>query len=646
MKQRNSLRFITLIFITILNVSTCTTVQEAPVVSEKPANLLIVAKKGGDYSRIQDAINAAAPGFIIRIKEGIYYETINISTPGITLEAFDPIAETVIIDGSDDYFYEVPPLWSLLETGIYTASYDWPLPLLEDEEYTKAGEDQAEKPGLFFVYEDDILLRGYRSPYAPLPPKKYKKQLYGDEYGLGGLYTSPADFSASDSFVAVSETGKNDFLQGRFAYDADKKIIFIHTADNKPPSGHEYHIPVKKHLVYITADNVKIKNIVFRYAASYAILIENCSQTNIDQCIFNPTHLAVAVRNSPNSRITNNFIGQKGFWEQYTSQDIIGTRFEASTISIDSSSASDGTEISRNIINGAPFFITPARSKYSVHDNIAAYSPLGVWGTARLANSASTLNTTISVYNNIFHHFGMGIQIPPFFSYRGKLYMYRNYFYFSTQKKWETETHARPVLLENFYFYNNTVVVAGDEFQEIVPTPIAADVFYQNNLFYAKNILYRYFVGAQQGQYPLALTPQLGKNIYCGPLEFNNTFSEFQYRDDHYLYIKTDLKKQQPKVKEIKENTSGVFEHYFPLEEESFYNSEFDTFRSVTTKSMKENGWENFFTKYWDALASRFQINAESIARNKAENFQHILPDSLIISDELPDIGADEFNRQ
>ena len=90
-----------------------------------------------DYERIQDAINAAADYDTIRVRDGIYYETLNLFGKGIWIESENgPLHCTVDADSSSRVF-EVPPSFTpatvrgfWLTGGNYLVSIDYSMVFL------------------------------------------------------------------------------------------------------------------------------------------------------------------------------------------------------------------------------------------------------------------------------------------------------------------------------------------------------------------------------------------------------------------------------------------------------------------------------------------------------------------------------------
>ncbi|MBU0618707.1 hypothetical protein KKD62_00560 [Patescibacteria group bacterium] len=91
-----------------------------------------------DYQTIQAAINASQPGDIVRIREGVYFETITISgksgteTQPITVEGFS--GETVIIDGAyQPLTLANNDLWEI-ETSVGSGVYSTHFPFSSETE--------------------------------------------------------------------------------------------------------------------------------------------------------------------------------------------------------------------------------------------------------------------------------------------------------------------------------------------------------------------------------------------------------------------------------------------------------------------------------------------------------------------------------
>jgi flagellar hook-basal body complex protein FliE len=64
---------------------------------EEYVNILIVDQKSGVYNTIQKAIDAAVPYTTIKIKPGIYRESLVISTPFLDLESENPNEQAIVI---------------------------------------------------------------------------------------------------------------------------------------------------------------------------------------------------------------------------------------------------------------------------------------------------------------------------------------------------------------------------------------------------------------------------------------------------------------------------------------------------------------------------------------------------------------------
>lgn len=60
-------------------------------------NIIVVDQKSNEYNTIQKAIDAAKPYTTIKIKPGIYRESLVISTPYLDIESEDPVQQAIVI---------------------------------------------------------------------------------------------------------------------------------------------------------------------------------------------------------------------------------------------------------------------------------------------------------------------------------------------------------------------------------------------------------------------------------------------------------------------------------------------------------------------------------------------------------------------
>lgn len=64
---------------------------------EEYVNVIIVDSKSEGYNTIQKAIDSAKPYTTIKVKPGIYRESLVISTPFLDIESFDPVEQAIVI---------------------------------------------------------------------------------------------------------------------------------------------------------------------------------------------------------------------------------------------------------------------------------------------------------------------------------------------------------------------------------------------------------------------------------------------------------------------------------------------------------------------------------------------------------------------
>jgi hypothetical protein len=571
----------------------------------------------------------------------VYSEAVTILVPRLTVEAYDPVAEPVFIDGADSAFGTPPRHWAKENENVYSTEYVWPLRFPTDEQYTtRAGETE-----LFQVFEDEVLLRGYRDPFDVRFLTNKKLVLIAPEtWGLAGAYSTIAELDPlfSQGPPINPEIKADAPAPGRVVYNPSEKKLYIASASSGSPETHQYAIPIIPHLFTLAAKNIAIKNLIFTHAAGYAIEADNADSGSIEGCLFTNTHFAVSVKNTRAFSIRNNVVSEDGFWEKYSSADVAGTVYEASAIAVDSAVSAEEIVIENNIIRGAPFFITPCQGKLVIAGNIIARSVFGLFARQFLEKGdQSAYVSTLEVRNNIFHHLDGGINLPVKIPSGANILMYRNCFYLASVSRGAEQTGQQH--LPNVAFYHNTVVVAGDAVLRPFPNLLGADVRYLNNIYEAKNLLYSIFVDTGEGTpHPIAFGPLLSYNLLFSAQDASAPWATFEMQGETYLYRK--IRRSVPTVKAGDPNSGQpVFARNEPLETILFYHNTFDLTGPVDVGSLYKDGAQSFYEQARAKLLVHFTLHEKSPARNIGRLLPPELPDTVSAADKKPDLGALEF---
>jgi len=142
--------------------------QQAESEPEPDPNPLGALRVPEDYPTIQDAVDAAVPGDIVLIAEGVYNESVSVETDNIVIRGVD--RHGVVLDGmhSED-----------LANGIIVFANGVAVENLTVQNYFSNG--------VFFTgdYDSDFLLEGYRiSHVTALNNRKYGLYAFNATYGL------------------------------------------------------------------------------------------------------------------------------------------------------------------------------------------------------------------------------------------------------------------------------------------------------------------------------------------------------------------------------------------------------------------------------------------------------------------------------
>ena len=137
---------------------------------EEPAdgNPLDALRVPQDFATIQEAVDAAEPGDLVLIDEGVYNESVVVETDNIVIRGVD--RQTVVLDGEHS---------EEMANGIIVFSNGVAVENLTVKNYFSNG--------VFFTgdYDSDFILRGYRVSYVnALNNRVYGIYAFNAEYGL------------------------------------------------------------------------------------------------------------------------------------------------------------------------------------------------------------------------------------------------------------------------------------------------------------------------------------------------------------------------------------------------------------------------------------------------------------------------------
>lgn len=605
---------------------------------------ITVARVGGDYETIQQAVDNAVPGQTIKIHGGTYHEAVVIETDGLVIEAFDPLAEPVIIDGADRSFAETPLEWEEISDNVFRADYVWPLKLPDEETYTTRGGEGS----LLSVYENGRLLRGYRDPFDTRYFKgKSLRYFAQDSYGIAGPYSgiNQLDDTDRESGGNLDRNSMPRTAPGAFFYDANRGQLFISPQADEAPAECLYEIPVLENLFLVRAANLTLRNLVLTNPVDYAVVCENADRGKIEACVFTNAHAAVLLKSTVDFTISNNLITENGFYEHYGSFDISGTLYEKSTIAFipgDSgrpAQATTGIVITGNVIRGTPFFLPLLPLKVSVSRNLITYSAFGVFAsTSPAQTSPASLEGEYTVSANVFHHLDGGLNFPAAPAGSGSLHCFRNCFYLDGESL--PLRAAKAVSSATVFFYHNTLVFAKNNQERILPLTEESGVFSQNNLYIGQSMLYTVYVDdGSADPAPLVSCPQLSSNIYLMPSQPADFYGDFTMEDGMYVYKRRLSAESAPSAPAAIE----IFQNEPAFTTAVFFSDEFDPLVTIESDVYIATGVGDFCDNYFDMVQAFFTPGADSPLRDNAPVLPSGYPDIVDVPDNRPDLGALEY---
>ena len=332
---------------------------------------IIVGKSEGEYADITKAVAVAQSGDIIRIKEGVYRESVVINTPSIRVEAFDP-KNPPVIDGSDRTFADENHKWEQVKDKIFRTLYRWPNQRPSGKQFMSYSGGVSYAP--LMVYEDGELLRGYRNRHD----KKYaEKNSRSDDLGGTMVFGEYMDWDDLNPMLTKGLLPpvwvKPDIrIPGRFMYKEKEGELYVWSAKEDNPEKHVYNIPVLFNLIQINASNVVLHGLVLQYSSGYAIVLKNAADCAIENCILENNYYAILAQNCKDIIIADNVIRQRGMYERYWYDDCKGTLLWSNAVNLDNLKSSGG-KVCRNVISGFYLALRPASPGVEIYNNIISY---------------------------------------------------------------------------------------------------------------------------------------------------------------------------------------------------------------------------------------------------------------------------------
>lgn len=593
------------------------------------------------HKTIQSAIDSSSSGDTIKVFPGTYHETLSIRK-SLTIEGADPLNPPVL-DGADQDFN---PSWTHVQGNIYKTPYTWYTNQISDEDFTAArGGMYRDFEGVYWapmqVFEDGILLRGYRNRWDPDFPS-----------GVGGAYRTIDELDPqNDDGSLPSERTKDDLrIPGRFLYDEANNELFVWGANEDNPSSHEYSIPNLVFLMRIDAPNTIIRNFVIKNAGAYAITIEDSDNAVIENNYFINNIQSLVAKRTDNLIIRNNFIQTKGFWERYWYDDCKQTILWTHAIVI----ATDDTnycQIYNNTIHGTySAFLIPSPNM-KIYNNIVSNAMSTHVSTG---DYQGTELYNLEVFNNIFHHVddnSIGVSNQDF----GPAWFYRNLFYACKYFNKDGGSVLSGSQGKS-YFYHNTVALSAGISHHPYIYPPNKNTFYRNNIYYMKyrDTYERYWNYAEKD-------PALGWDFFPfdnGPDSDYNLYWEVHPNDDNdgiaYMYSTDEGRHYQPGDFSLMQleteldmkglEADPLFEKKNEFISIDVKNIKYDTFSTMDYKDVITNGYENLFGTHFKGIWDTFKLSQESPAINKGTTLPTGWPDNVEVNDGNPDLGAIEYD--
>ena len=566
-----------------------------------------VAKIGGDFKTIQEAIDFAPNGWTIKVHGGTYCEEIVVHKEGLTIEAFDPINEPVIIDGADQTLKEKPLEWEKLTNEIYVADYTWPYQLVSEYEYSSLGaSDEIE--GLMSVYADGLLLRGYREPFVTESIKgKSLLPFPSNRLGLAGPYQSLEEFK---KLAPLAANGP-----GNFFYDEANKKLYLWLKPTSEPAKVDLEIPRQKNLVWLKADAISLNNLIFKNALSYALVIEKAWDCSVKGCVFANCHFAILLKEKSSCNIIGNCFIDLGFSQGYRLQDIEGTLYERSTICCLEQDVGQVEEKSKevekncelvlaeNIFYGVALSFNSSALPLKFKDNLVIYPILNLFSRQALDYYEGKAEIT----GNVFSHLSTLLAFPKAYAEGSSIDFSYNCLYLEAEllpQDLKPSEARLPVV-----FSHNTLALAGNTLGRPIPYEREAGFDSSYNLFYGSDFNYTIYLDRGMGNLmPVVACPYLSDNIYLTPPKSGLSYQTLSINNRTYVYQQEGPSGQRP----------SIFARETAFEDKGFYLTCFGLNRKKIDPRESGLDCQGFCKERLKEIKAFFAQAPDSPALNKA----------------------------
>lgn len=625
----------------ILFIISCTLTNYDLIVPEDGFSTFIVDPKppsdGNEYFiSIQQAVNHAEAGDLILVKEGTYHETVTITKDGIIIKAFDPLKPPVI-DGADQTFGQ--PSWEHIKGSIYRTTYKWYKPQLTHNQFNNYGGGESADSIPMQVYEDDVLLRGYKGSFVE----------YGNS-GHGAPYSDVNELDPMSPMFLPSRWYKQEIrIPGRFMYNEQEATLYVWSAAEDDPNNHTYSIPVLENLFIIKAENVTISDLVLKNSAGYTVVVGDYADgAQIKNCYFVSNMYAINVEKAKNITIAYNFIQQKGFWERYWYYDCKGTVLWTHAIALEHYEyyTERQIDIHSNIIHGYYAAIL-VNGNVDIHDNI-------------LSNCMSThINIDdycpdVQIYHNFLHHVDdTSIGVTAFLG--GPVRIYRNLFYHcgSLNKAGTDETNTAN---EFCYFYHNTFALSDLISHHPYDYPAFGRHIYRNNIFHLEYRergaeLYWRYVDKDSALgwdfFPFTNGPDVDCDLYwIGPNGPTRYIAYFKYvnSSDGYLYGNFAKMQRDTGMDPNGLQMDPFFRAKQLLDDPDSDALAYDTLSVMDYYDVIAEGLPSLLESQYQRFFDLFAVEEYSPAVDRGMNLPSDWEDVVQINDGKPDIGAWELD--
>jgi parallel beta-helix repeat protein len=646
-------------------------------VSKAPAKDIIVSKESDQYNTIQKAVDVAEPGDVIKVRGGIYNETIIINKKNISIEAYDLKNETVRIDGA--LKIEKKREWEPVSNNIYRTRFKWPWRRLSDMEITSSSAPISKCLSGDFpipmmqVYENGVLLRGYRNKYDEKYMQGKKTRLYLNRNILAGSYENIEQLNPSLSGGKLPHRGiRRDIrIPGRFLHNKKEENLYVWSAEENNPANNSYDIPITPCLFIIKSPGTVLRNLVISHAATCAVVMENAKDSIIENCFFINNHNAIYARKSDNLTIRKNLFQNKGYWERYWYEDTKLTRLANVQIKLDAKgdfTSMKNCKIYENTMRGGAYLIISYPQNTKIYRNILSHM-------TNLGISARNIDTqhpaekyNLQVFENIFHHADqlcVGLNSVN----RGPAFFFRNIAYASycfskgtgALKKYSgNQAQGTP----RVFVYNNTMAfmtrIIGHWYKK---HPVKKEEIFKNNIFYMKSQKYLfkktkkglfdislYFKSGYHDNwqyYPFNDGPVLDYNLYWTQEADNHEIFSVRTKKINEKFTKKDflLMTQKMQIEQHGFQKDPLFLNKKEFDATLTEHLKLDTFSDMDYREIIKHGYEKLFNENFEKIYGKFALSAKSPAIDAGEKLPASWPDLNGTKDAKPDIGAIEFQR-